>query len=101
MKTYLIPMAITLMTLPLGFSPHLNVALMGQTASEAGQPRALKPASANSPAIGRILSEQPNGAAVKLTRAPYIQWTTPTSAHIVWNTDRPSSSVVEYELDLP
>ncbi|MBV9863751.1 MAG: metallophosphoesterase [Abitibacteriaceae bacterium] len=31
----------------------------------------------------------------RLTRAPYIQWTTPTSAYLVWNTDKPSSSAVE------
>ena len=33
---------------------------------------------------------------MQLTRRPYIQWTTPTSAYIVWQTAQPSSSFVEY-----
>jgi predicted phosphodiesterase len=35
---------------------------------------------------------------VRLVRSPYIQWTTPTSAHIVWDTDSAATSEVEYVL---
>lgn len=35
-------------------------------------------------------------ASVKLTRAPYIQSTTTSSAYIVWNTDGPATSTVSY-----
>lgn len=50
---------------------------------------------------GRVLGHTPPGPPVALTRRPYIQWTTTSSAHIVWDTDRPASSVVEYVADGP
>jgi hypothetical protein len=37
----------------------------------------------------------------RLTRAPYIQWTTTTSAHIVWDTYVAASSEVEYSVATP
>ncbi len=48
---------------------------------------------------GRVLGRTPLGLPVVLARRPYIQWTTLSSAHIVWDTDRPASSVVEYMPD--
>ena len=48
-----------------------------------------------SPSAQRLLGA-PAGVAAKLTRAPYIQWTTETSAHIVWNTDIAASTIVEW-----
>jgi phosphodiesterase/alkaline phosphatase D-like protein len=39
--------------------------------------------------------------AVRLSRAPYIQWTTATSAHIVWDTNAAATSEVEYTVATP
>jgi hypothetical protein len=50
-------------------------------------------------ASASIFDRLKDGAATRLTRAPYVLSTTPTSAYLVWNTDRPGGSIVEYSRD--
>jgi len=52
------------------------------------------PAAAKEPAS--IFQGRKPGEKVGLTRAPYLQSLTPTSVYIVWNTDKASSTILEY-----
>lgn len=49
----------------------------------------------------RVSQTAPALPGVRLSRAPYMQWTTATSAHIVWDTDKPATSQVEYGAATP
>ncbi len=52
-----------------------------------------------SPALASVFDQLKPGPKTKLSRAPYVQNTTQTSAYLVWNTDRPGGSIVEYSPD--
>jgi hypothetical protein len=46
-----------------------------------------------------IFARRSDGQPVYAKRAPYIQSTSPTSVTIVWNTDKPASTLLEYRLE--